>query len=127
MKIPTQGSRVKVSVSYPMGRSMIPPQPTEQIFEGTVLAPHRWLTDSEFCLSGSDAWPVRVINARNCISIDVIEGNFRQVDDKPKSWTVTGSKGAKYTISRNHSGLSCTCPGFQFRKSCKHTAAKEAA
>lgn len=127
MKIPKLGSKIRVRVPYKMGAVMIPPQPTEHVYEGVVLPPYRWLTDSEFCLSGSDAWPVRVINARSCISIDMLEGDFTEVEDAPKTWSVAGSKGAVYTITRNSRGLSCTCAGFQFRKSCKHTAQKEAA
>ena len=39
------------------------------------------------------------------------------------SWEVEGSRGNVYTIRRQESGeLSCTCPGFGWRRRCKHTA-----
>ena len=40
------------------------------------------------------------------------------------SWQVEGSRGNVYTIRRQESGeLSCSCPGFGWRRKCKHTAA----
>ena len=34
---------------------------------------------------------------------------------------VIGSKGNKYTVTyTEHTGWHCTCPGFQYRSSCKH-------
>lgn len=35
-------------------------------------------------------------------------------------WTVDGSRGSRYNVIRNRSAWTCTCPGFQFRKSCRH-------
>ena len=41
---------------------------------------------------------------------------------KVETRTVTGSKGNSYVITRGPSGKwSCTCPGYGFRKFCKHT------
>jgi len=37
-----------------------------------------------------------------------------------KSWTVHGSRGNQYVVVRTIQRWSCTCPGFQFRKSCRH-------
>lgn len=37
-----------------------------------------------------------------------------------QTWVVEGSKGSRYTIIRSKNIWTCTCPGFQFRKSCKH-------
>lgn len=40
-----------------------------------------------------------------------------------ESWQVTSSSGSTYTISRiNGETLTCSCPGFAWRKKCKHTA-----
>lgn len=37
-----------------------------------------------------------------------------------ETWSVDGSKGSRYTVIRNKSTWTCTCPGFQFRKTCRH-------
>ena len=36
---------------------------------------------------------------------------------------VTGSAGNKYYITKHGNNYSCSCSGFQFRRSCKHTLA----
>ena len=42
------------------------------------------------------------------------------VKDDTEVWTVDGSRGSKYNVIRNKNTWTCTCPGFQFRKSCRH-------
>ena len=37
-----------------------------------------------------------------------------------KSWTVQGSRGNSYVVVCAIHRWSCTCPGFQFRKTCRH-------
>ena len=37
------------------------------------------------------------------------------------TWTVEGSKGAKYIVEKEGSVYTCTCPGFKFRGECRHT------
>jgi len=37
-----------------------------------------------------------------------------------KSWSVEGSKGNKYTVTARDDQWSCTCPGFGWRRRCKH-------
>jgi hypothetical protein len=44
------------------------------------------------------------------------------IDDRPEgqTWTVAGSRGDSYTVSKNNSEWVCTCAGFKFRGACKH-------
>tara|TARA_B100001250_G_C19333995_1_gene585974 strand:- start:92 stop:406 length:315 start_codon:yes stop_codon:yes gene_type:complete len=37
-----------------------------------------------------------------------------------KVWRVEGSKGNIYTIKLSDGTYSCTCPGFGFRRKCRH-------
>ena len=39
---------------------------------------------------------------------------------KGQTWTVSGSKGNQYTVSRDLGRWSCTCPGHGFRGRCRH-------
>lgn len=44
---------------------------------------------------------------------------------KPRTKKVVGSKGNVYTITIHANGKqTCTCPGYQYRRFCKHTGAK---
>lgn len=42
------------------------------------------------------------------------------VKDDVRTWVVEGSKGSQYTVVRTKNLWTCTCPGYQFRKSCRH-------
>jgi hypothetical protein len=40
---------------------------------------------------------------------------------QPKTLTVAGSRGGTYTVRLRENGqTTCTCPGFGFRRTCKH-------
>jgi hypothetical protein len=39
-----------------------------------------------------------------------------------RNWTVSGSKGAVYTVTENRGLWTCTCSGFKFRNQCRHVS-----
>ena len=41
-------------------------------------------------------------------------------DASERVWAVVGSKGAHYTVRANQGRYTCTCPGFGWRRKCKH-------
>lgn len=120
MRVPNIGSVVKVRVRYNQGPRMIPPQPGHTIYEGKVLNPYKWLHDRQFCMTGDDDWPIRVIHMDLVDDIELLSGSYKNVNTDVRVFEVAGSKGSKYTVTSNSKGWSCTCPGFQFRKQCKH-------
>lgn len=36
------------------------------------------------------------------------------------TWKIAGSKGAEYTVEKEGSTYTCSCPGFKFRGACRH-------
>lgn len=122
MQVPVVGSKIIIRIKYIQGSRMVPPQPTEITYEGTVVNPYNWLNDREFCLTGNKDYPIRVINMSNVIDIKVISGKLKTIDLNTKIWNVKGSKGNKYVVTRTASKWDCTCPGFTFRKTCKHVS-----
>ena len=69
--------------------------------------------------------PVRVreIPLERIIDIKYADGSTAYkhvIKSNHKSWTVEGSKGSKYVVVNSNNSWSCTCPGFQFRRSCRH-------
>ena len=42
-------------------------------------------------------------------------------DDAPDRWKVKGSTGNTYTVTKSAKGYNCSCPGYQFRRACKHS------
>jgi hypothetical protein len=119
-KMPTVGSNIRVKLHNPMAARMIPPQPEFREYQGRVLDSWRWLTDREFCMEGDRDWPVRVININSVAEIQVLSGTLTEIDIGTKTWSVEGSRGNKYQVQRDHRGWSCSCPGFQFRRQCRH-------
>lgn len=122
MRVPTVGSVVKVRTSYSQGPRMIPPRPDYHEYEGKVLSPYKWLNDRQFCMSGDNDWPIRVITMDFVQDLNILSGDFKNIETDVKTWEVPGSKGNKYVVTRNSQGWSCTCTGFQFRKQCKHVS-----
>jgi len=120
-EIPTVGSTGLIMMSYPFGSSMIPPRHTTEYYTGEVLPSYKWMTDSQFCLSGYGDTPVRVIDISTVEQIRLINGFFRPVTVSLKTVKVAGSKsGVFYTVTGNRGVYTCSCPGFQFRRACKH-------
>lgn len=72
----------------------------------------------QLCLTtGNPEWPVRVIARRLIKAIDGVAVKATEAVIQTK--TVKGSKGELYTVTLG-ARPSCTCTGFQFRKTCKH-------
>jgi hypothetical protein len=118
--IPDVGSKIVVDLTTSIGPNMIPPQPNVITFEGEVLPSYKWLTDREFCLSGDENMPIRVINLAQVSKILFKSGGSKTVNVGTKTYTIVGSKGDKYLVTRSPQGWACTCKGFEFRKSCRH-------
>lgn len=86
-----------------------------------VLPPEPWFTSTQFAVSSDDPrMSFRTIDIRNVI--DLSNG---KAADRGSNITVTvaGSKGNHYhvTVVDGHA-VSCDCPGFRFRNSCRHLA-----
>ena len=69
--------------------------------------------------------PVRIreIPLSRVTNVEYADGRTARqqaVKDDTQVWTVDGSRGSRYNVIRNKSTWTCTCPGFQFRKSCRH-------
>lgn len=122
MRVPTVGSIVKIRTSYRQGPCMIPPQPAFHVYEGKILPSYKWLNDREFCLSGDQNWPIRVINLSTVEDIELVSGELKEIKTDIETFVVDGSKGNKYTVTRSKQGWKCTCPGFGFRGQCKHVS-----
>jgi hypothetical protein len=122
IQVPVKDSKVKVTVRYDMGPRMIPPQPDSHVFEGTVVPSYKWLNDRQFCMTGDEQMKIRVIDMSLVRDIELLTGSMKNVDTDVKVFEVAGSKGNKYIVTKDNKGWTCTCPGFQFRKACKHVS-----
>lgn len=75
--------------------------------------------------TGDPSWPVRVIQRRLIESID--GAHVVPASSHTLSRVVQGSKGEEYVVTQALGVWRCTCPGFQFRRSCRHVLQAAAA
>ena len=98
------------------------PQPHTFEFIGEITpVPPALAGDHMGLTTGDRQFPVRAIAKSDIVSID----DAVQIPAEPKAdrvFVMQGSKGSVYTVSIGKSGNTCTCPGFQFRRSCRHVA-----
>jgi SWIM zinc finger len=95
--------------------------PEFNIYEGDQVPAYKWSIPGTICLTtGNPFWPVREIHPDSIVSIDDSEVEQKPKLNAPKVYIVPGSKGRNYTVTVGQGIISCDCPGFQFRKSCKH-------
>lgn len=91
--------------------------PEFNYYTGTIVPTLRGFGNDVVCIStGQKQFPVRVIDRDRIVGLDAAESkeiNF-------ESWVVIGSKGSKYNVTKNDKHFECSCPSYQFRRSCKH-------
>jgi len=51
--------------------------------------------------------------------------NIKTASSSEKTFTVEGSRGRTYTVTVAGGRVTCTCPGFGFRRTCKHAQAAQ--
>lgn len=122
--IPDPGCKVAITfefLSYVIGS----PGVNKTTITGVVETATKF-TPSNFIRIATDFdSPVRIreIPLDRVTDIKYADGrvaNQEAVKDDTQIWTVNGSRGSKYNVIRNQNKWTCTCPGFQFRKSCRH-------
>jgi hypothetical protein len=94
--------------------------------DGIVLPNHKFVDPNAFVLRvNCQMSPIREINLKNVVDIQYFDGSVAEmndVDNTVKTLEVTGSKGEKYIVVKEGRKVTCTCPGFTFRRVCRHLA-----
>lgn len=99
---------------------------------GIVVANQEDLDDpNSFCLrTANQHFPVSAIPLARVIELEYVDGTEATTEDAVElpdmeSWTVNGSKGNKYIVTRTGTTWTCECQGFTFRQNCKHVTGKK--
>lgn len=103
-------------------------QPEYSTYEGEVVATPKWIDYDAVCLTTgrNDKFKFRVIAKKDIVSFNGERSTYVE-PAKAKQFTVAGSKGSVYTVTVDGNRSSCTCSGFQFRRSCRHIMEAQAA
>ena len=122
--IPDAGSRVAITFEFP-SYVIGSPRVSKTTITGIVEKATKF-TPPDFVRIVTDFdSPVRIreIPLHRVTSIEYADGRHaaqEAVKEDTETWLVAGSKGSKYNVIRTKSKWTCTCPGFQFRRSCRH-------
>lgn len=94
--------------------------PEFNTYTGTVIR-QKWFKSDEIGLTTGDPnFPFRVINVERIVEVGGAKVDYTPVKTETITKTVQGSKGNSYIVTKNGSNVHCTCPGYSFRKTCKH-------
>ena len=122
---PTPGKSIRVTTRFPDHYYWATSPWQDNTYQGVVGRPDRSVPEGSFMLlTPQDRnMPTRVIALCRVIALEYADGTqVRTSDtkDEVRVWQVQGSKGNVYTVTQRGTSKTCTCPGFQFRKDCKH-------
>lgn len=98
----------------------------EHEITGEILNTVKWLQPDEMAITNSNhPNGFSILHKKNILWIRDLAGHKATVkvsDSNYKQWTVKGSKGNDYLVIRQKGQYNCTCPGFTYRKTCRHIA-----
>lgn len=113
------------NILWPKRRLYAPGVVSQQYhyYTGTIVR-EKWFDADEIGITtGDPSFPFRRIQRERIIEVNgagVVFSPPPKVERIEK--TVEGSKGNTYTVIKEGSRATCTCPGYSFRKTCKHLA-----
>jgi hypothetical protein len=90
-------------------------------YTGTVVREKWFATDEIGITTGDPRFPFRRIHRSRIVEIGGAKIDYAPVKSAREVITVQGSKGNSYVVTKEDGKASCTCVGYSFRKTCKHT------
>lgn len=91
------------------------------VYTGTIMR-EKWFDSDEIGITtGNPEFPFRRINRDRIVEVNGATVTYtKPVVEQKVTITVQGSKGNTYVVTKEGTKKSCTCPGFSFRRTCKH-------
>jgi len=122
--IPDVGCQVAISFEFP-SYVIASPKINKTTITGIVEKATKFTPPNFIRIVTDVDSPVRVreIPLDRVTNIEYADGRDaakQKVDTDTRIWSVAGSSGTVYTVTQTNSSWACSCPGFQFRKSCRH-------
>lgn len=90
-------------------------------YTGTIMREKWFEADEVGITTGDPTFPFRRIRRERIVEVNGAEIVFTPPAKVERTeHVVAGSKGNTYTVIKEGSRSTCTCPGYSFRKTCKH-------
>ncbi len=94
--------------------------PEFEYYSGTVTQ-QKYTNPDEIAITTNDPRiPFRRISRSRIVEVGGVKLDYVPPSPNKIVKTVQGSKGNTYTVTVENGKATCTCSGFQFRKTCKH-------
>jgi hypothetical protein len=90
------------------------------VYTGTIMR-EKWFDANEIGITtGDPSFPFRRIDRERIVEVNNAAVDYTPPPSDKVVLQVPGSKGNIYTVIKEFGKSSCTCPGYTFRKTCKH-------
>jgi hypothetical protein len=122
--IPDPGCKIAITFEFP-SYVLVGPKVNKTTITGIVEKATKFTPPNFVRIVTNFDSPVRIreIPLHRITNLEYADGrvaNTHVTKESTQTWSVEGSRGSRYTVVRTQSTWACTCPGFQFRKSCRH-------
>lgn len=122
---PAVGKSVQVTTRFPEIYLYAKNKWRDTVYTGVVGRNDKTVPEGSFLLITPDdpRMPTRVIALNRVIKLVYADGSVgksQKVKPAVRVWQVQGSKGNVYTVTERNGVKDCSCPGFVFRRACKH-------
>ena len=89
-------------------------------YTGTIVR-EKWFGAEEIGITtGDPSFPFRRIHRERIVEVGGAKLDYTPVKSEREVITVQGSKGNTYIVTKENGKATCSCPGHQYRKTCKH-------
>jgi hypothetical protein len=95
--------------------------PEFNFYTGTIMREKWFATDEIGITTGDPRFPFRRIHRSRIVEVGGAKIDYAPIKSDKITKTVQGSKGQTYIVTAENGKATCTCAGFQFRKTCKHS------
>lgn len=91
-------------------------------YTGTIIRNHKAIKDGQIGLTtGRHDFDMRVIDMDRIVSVNGdLNESLAVMAPVVKVWEIKGSRGSVYTVTDDNGRRECTCPGFTYRRDCRH-------
>lgn len=126
MNIPAVGTTVIVTTRHPQRSFWHEEDYVDSTLTGNIIPSPKWLTAEQLAISNPNhPNGFSIISLSKITNLETADGT--KIDVKLpttdyKEWNFVGSKGDNYLVIRSKGQYTCTCTGYQYRKTCKHVS-----
>ena len=95
--------------------------PEFHIYTG-IIARHKWYgVDEVGITSDNPHHPIRRLRRKDIVSVNDTAVDYAPIKSERVEVVVKGSKGDTYIVTKENGKSTCTCAGYSYRKSCRHS------